>query len=70
MQIKTTVRHHSRPTRTAKIKKMTTSKAGEDVEKLDHLSIAGYIIYIYIYGYIYIIYIHCWNIKGYLHFGK
>lgn len=69
MQIKTIVRHHYRPTRMAKILKMTTSKAGEDVEKLDHLSIAGYIINT-LYIWIYIIYIHCWNIKGYLHLGK
>ena len=41
MQIKTTLRFHLIPIRMAKIKHLSTTHAGEDVEEGEHSSIAG-----------------------------
>jgi hypothetical protein len=41
MQIKTTLRFHLTPVRMAKIKNSGDSRCGEDVEKVEHSSIAG-----------------------------
>lgn len=41
MQIKTAVSNHCTPIRTAKIKTVITSNAGEDAEKLGHSYIAS-----------------------------
>ena len=42
MQIKTTLRLHVRPAGMAKIKKLMTTYAGEDVGKREHFCIAGW----------------------------
>jgi hypothetical protein len=44
MQIKTTLRFHLTPVRTAKIKTQVTADAGKDVKKEEHSSIAGGIV--------------------------
>ena len=41
IQIKATMKYHYTPVRKAKIKNVTTSNIGRDVEKLDHSYIAG-----------------------------